>query len=179
MGTMQNEEYLELGLLYAREGNLAAALKSLNTALLKYAGLENPQAQVSPRVLDEVPLELLSYYGMCIALVQNRVDEGIRLCRRSLAKDTLRPEFYLNLGKVYVKANQKAKALKVFQRGLEVSERNRELVNEIRKMGIRRKRPLSFLPRNHVLNRYSGLLLHKLGIEGKPEIPYFGRGGVQ
>jgi Tfp pilus assembly protein PilF len=93
----------------------------------------------------------------------------------ALAKDTLRPDFYLNLGKVYLKANNKAKALKVFQRGMEVSERNRDLVSEIKKLGIRRRKPLGFLPRSHFMNRYSGLMLYKLGIVGEPEIQYLAR----
>jgi tetratricopeptide (TPR) repeat protein len=172
MGMMQNEEYLELGMLYVKEGNLAAALKSFNTALLKYTTPQESQAQMGERVLDRLPLDLLSYYGLCIALVQSRMEEGTRLCRIALAKDTLRPEFYLNLGKVYLKANNKSKALKVFQRGLEVSERNRDLINEIKRLGIRRRKPLGFLPRHHFLNRYSGLMLHKLGVVREPEIQY-------
>jgi tetratricopeptide (TPR) repeat protein len=179
MEMMQDKEYLELGMLYVKEGNLGAALKSFNTALLKYTTQQESQNQMGERVLDRLPLDLLSYYGMCIALVQNRVEEGTRLCRMALAKDTLRPEFYLNLGKVYLKANNKAKALKVFQRGLEVSERNRDLINEIKRLGIRRRKPLGFLPRSHFLNRYSGLMLHKMGIEGEPETRYLSGSKVQ
>ncbi len=172
MEMMQDKEYLELGMLYVKEGNLAAALKSFNTALLKYTTSQESQTQMGERVLDRLPLDLLSYYGLCIALVQSRIEEGTRLCRMALAKDTLRPDYYLNLGKVYLKANNKAKALKVFQRGLEVSERNRDLVNAIKKLGIRRRKPLGFLPRSHFINRFSGLVLHKLGIAGQPEAQY-------
>ncbi|MCI0526958.1 MAG: hypothetical protein L0Y56_05820 [Nitrospira sp.] len=179
MGMMQNEEYLELGMLYVKEGNLGAALKSLNTALLKYTTPEESQTQMGEQVLDRLPLDLLSYYGLCIALVQNRVEEGKRFCRMALTKDTLRPEFYLNLGKVYLKADSKAKALKIFQRGLEVSERSRDLINEIKKLGVRRRRPLGFLPRNNFLNRYSGLVLHRMGIAGEPEAQYLSGSKVQ
>jgi len=164
MGTMQKEEYLELGLIYAREGNLEAALKNLAVALVKYSNQEDPQAEVDEKDLENVPLELLSYYGLCVALVRNRVDEGIRLCRKVLAKDVFRPEYYLNLGKVYLKANQKAKALKIFQRGLELGERSRDLKKEVAKLGLRKKQAFGFLPRHHFLNRYAGLLLHRLRI---------------
>jgi tetratricopeptide (TPR) repeat protein len=164
MGTMQKEEYLELGLIYAREGNLEAALKNLAVALGKYTGLEDPRARVDEKLLEDIPLELLSYYGLCIALVKNHVEEGIRLCRKVLAKDVFRPEFYLNLGKVYLKANQKAKALKIFQRGLELGERSRDLKKELEKLGLRKKQVFGFLPRHHFLNRYAGLLLHRLRI---------------
>lgn len=161
---MQKEEYLELGLIYVREGNLKAAMKSLHTAMIKYAGLENPQARPNERVLDELPLDLLSYYGLCIALTQNRTEEGLKLCRRALAKDTLRPDYYLNAGKIYVKINQKAKALKYFQRGLEISQRHKGLMNEMKKMGIRKRQVFGFLPRRNILNRYAGVVLQRLGV---------------
>ncbi|MGH7273951.1 MAG: hypothetical protein ACREIQ_05835 [Nitrospiria bacterium] len=164
---MQKEEYLELGLIYAREGNLEAALKNLAVALVKYSNQEDPQAKVDEKDLENVPLELLSYYGLCIALVKNHVGEGIRLCRKVLAKDVFRPEFYLNLGKVYLKANQKAKALKIFQRGLELGERSRDLKKEIVKLGLRKKQVFGFLPRHHFLNRSVGLLFDTLRIPGR------------
>ena len=162
MGMILKEEYLEMGLIYAREGNLKAAYKNLRTALLKYTGLENPQERVNEQVLERLPLELLSYYGLCAALVKNRVEEGITLCRKALAKEALRPDVYLNLGKVYLKANEKAKALKIFQRGIELGGRSRDFMNELKNLGIRKKRALSFLPRNHFVNRYAGRLLRGL-----------------
>lgn len=168
MGTMQKEEYLELGLLYAREGNLEAALKYLTIAVEKYADLEDSQAKVDEMVLENVPLDLLSYYGLCIALVKNQVEEGIRLCRKVLGRDVFRPEFYLNLGKVYLKANQKAKALKIFQRGLELSERSKDLTKEWEKLGIRKKHVFGFLPRHHFVNQYAGLLFDRLWIPRGP-----------
>lgn len=158
---MEKEEYLELGLIYIREGNLEEASKALGTALVRYAGLEGRYTRVDEQALGNVPPELLSYYGLCLALVQNRIEDGIRLCKRAILKDTLRPEFYLNLGKAYLKANQKAKALKIFQRGLEVGKRNRDILYELRKMGIRKKQVIGFLPRGHFINRYAGLLLHR------------------
>lgn len=164
MGTMQKEEYLELGLIYAREGNLETALKNLAIAMVKYSNHEDSHAKVDEKVLEDVPLELLSYYGLCIALVKNHVEEGIRLCRKVLSKDVFRPEFYLNLGKVYLKANQKAKALKIFQRGLELGERSKGLRMELEKLGIRKKQVFGFLPRHHFLNRYAGLLTDRLRI---------------
>ena len=160
MGMIHKEEYLEMGLIYAREGNLEAAYKNLRTALLKYTGLENPQMRVNEQVLQQLPLELLSYYGLCAALVKNHVEEGITLCRKALAKEAFRPDFYLNLGKIYLKANQKAKAMKIFQRGIKFGGKSRDFMNELKNLGIRKKRALSFLPRNHFLNRHVGRLLH-------------------
>lgn len=158
---MRKEDYLELGQIYAMEGKLGEALKSLRNALFMYIG-EDPQAKLDKQALERLPLELLSYYGLCIALVENRVEEGIHLCQKAARKDIFRPDFYLNLGKVYSKANQKARALETFKRGAAVTEKNAQLMRELKKFGIRKKPVLSFLSRSHFLNRYAGLLLHRL-----------------
>lgn len=161
MDTMRKGDYLELGQIYAMEGKLEAALKSLRNALFMYIG-EDPQAKLDKQVLEHLPAELLSYYGLCIALVENRVEEGIHLCHKAVRRDIFRPEFYLNLGKVYSKANQKARALETFKRGAAVTEKNAQLMQELKTFGIRKKPVLSLLSRSHFLNRYAGLLLHRL-----------------
>ena len=161
MGIMQKEDYLELGRMYAKEGQPEAALKSLHRALLKYIGVEGTSVQIKKEALEDLPSELLSYYGLCIALVENRVQEGMTFCRKAVSRDFLRSDFYLNLGRVYLKANQKTKALETFQRGLEMTEKNGDLMKELKKFGIRQKPALHFLPRGHFLNRYIGLLFQR------------------
>lgn len=161
MDTMRKEDYLELGQIYAMEGKLEAALKSLRIALFMYIE-EGQLDKIDKQALEHLPAELLSYYGLCIALVENRVEEGIRFCQKAARKDILRPDFYLNLGKVYLQSDQKARALVTFKRGAAVTEKNTQLLQELKKFGIRKKPVLSFLSRSHFLNRYAGLLLGRL-----------------
>ncbi len=161
MAIMTKEDYLELGQLYTREGKPQVALKNLHRALIKYLGAEGTPVTIDKRAAEQLPPELLSYYGLCIAIVEDRVQEGVSLCQSAISKDILRPEFYLNLGRVYLEARQKAKALETFRRGLEITEKNSELMQELKKFGSRRQPTLDSLPRDHFLNRTIGLLLHR------------------
>jgi tetratricopeptide (TPR) repeat protein len=152
---MSKEEYLELGQIQAMEGKFGAALKNLTQAMSMYIG-DNSSDKISKQSLEALPSALLSYYGLCIAVMENRVEEGMRLCQKAVTKDILRPDLYLNLGKVYLQAKQKDRAVKTFRRGIQVTEKNAELIKELEKLGIRREPVLPFLPRRNFLNRYLG-----------------------
>ena len=158
---MEQDDDLELGRGYIREGRPETALKSLHRSLLKHVGGENVLRSVDPKGLQNVPPELISYYGLCVALVENQTKSGILLCKMALEKDMFRPEFYLNLGKVYLKANQKSKALEIFRKGLQITDKNSELLLELNRYGTRRKPIVSFLSRTHFVNRYIGLFLRR------------------
>ena len=71
------------------------------------------------------------------------------------------PIFYLNLGRAYLKGNRKKDAVQAFQEGLKSDPGNRDLLWEIKKIGERRKPPLSFLSRSNPINKYIGMLLYK------------------
>jgi tetratricopeptide (TPR) repeat protein len=169
MSIMQKEDYLELGRLYVKEGKPQSALKNLHRALLMYLGIENAPATIDNRMAERLPPDLLSYYGLCIAIVEKRVHEGILLCQNAIAKDLLRPDYYLNLGRVYLESDQKAKALGTFRRGLEMTERNSDLVRELKKFGTRQKPVLDSLPRDHLLNRTIGRMLHRATKKSDPK----------
>jgi tetratricopeptide (TPR) repeat protein len=160
MDTTGAEEHLERCRNHVRRGNYPAALKSLEAGLKQHLGPNGSPAGMPRTVLDRLPSELLSYYGLCIACAENRVQEGLRFCEMALARGVLRPEFHLNLGRIYLKIRQREKALKVFRTGLELTEKNHELLQEVQRLGFRRKPLFSILPRRHFLNRYLGLLVH-------------------
>ena len=165
---MKVPDDLELGQIDLKRGKPEEALKSLHAAVLKHIGQTSFQT-LDSKTIQRIPAELLSYYGLCVALVENRVQQGLNLCKKAIEKDILRPEFYLNLGKVYMKANQKVKALNTFRKGLQITERNSELMQELKRYGTRRMPALQFLNRSHFLNRYIGLILNRLSTnpEGK------------
>lgn len=124
--------------------------------------------------LQQYPDEpfLLSYYGCLEAVINGNVSFGIDTCKKALEKlDTLAPvsrevyypTFYLNLGRAYIAAGRKKDALEAFDQGLSFDRDNRDLIWEMRKLGIRRKPVIPYLKRTHPINKYIGLLLHKLG----------------
>jgi hypothetical protein len=114
---------------------------------------------------------LLSCYGCLTAMVEGSCEEGIETCRKAIEKvkqkipyglEFFYPSLYLNLGKAYLAAGRKEKAVDTFREGIEKSGRDDELVRELSVLGIRRNPAVPFLKRGNPINKYIGILLHKL-----------------
>ena len=114
---------------------------------------------------------ILSYYGCMEAVANKNYGEGIDTCL--LAIETLKkkvpfgedfffPVFYLNLGRAYLAAGKKREAMDAFNKGLASDSRDKDLLWEIRKIGVRRKPAVPFLKRSNPINRYIGMMLHTL-----------------
>jgi tetratricopeptide (TPR) repeat protein len=147
-------EYFEEVQQLLREGDGNAALSTLRHAL------------------DQFPVDpfLLSYYGCLLAVVENKPQEGIRICEDALL--TLRtsmpfgseffyPAFYLNLGRAYMKGDKKKDAIRAFQHGLQNDPHNSDILWEMKKIGSRKKPLVPFLSRTNPINKYIGMLLYK------------------
>jgi tetratricopeptide (TPR) repeat protein len=149
-------DYLdEVKALLQRKNN-RRALDLLNTALLEYP--------------DE-PF-LLSYYGCLEAVINQNVAYGIDTCKRALdmlndrspvSREIFYPTFYLNLGRAYIAAGKKKDAVAAFQKGLSYDEEHKDLLWEARKLGMRKSPVIPYLKRTNPINKYIGLILHKLG----------------
>ncbi len=72
------------------------------------------------------------------------------------------PSSYLNLGRVYLAAGGKRQAIKAFQAGLKADAEKLDLLWKMEKLGLRREPPTSFLARSSPINKYIGMLLHKM-----------------
>lgn len=83
------------------------------------------------------------------------------MCHDSLEREPDNPLHYLNLGRIYLKADRKTEALEVLRRGLSHGD-NQEIKQILEILGKRKKPIIPFLPRNHFLNKYIGLTLSRL-----------------
>ncbi len=110
---------------------------------------------------------LLSYYGCLMAIVNNKPGEGVAICLKAIKRldetipfgsDFFYPVFYLNLGRAYLKANKKQEAVAVFYHGLKNDLDNKDIHQELARLGNRRKLSVPFLRRSHPINKYIGLL---------------------
>lgn len=86
--------------------------------------------------------ESMSYYGLLSALRWGKVGLGINLCTQAIKTNTLNPDFYLNLGRVYIVAQNKKAAALVFKKGLKAAPSNKKLQKILFDIDTR-KRPLS------------------------------------
>jgi tetratricopeptide (TPR) repeat protein len=147
-------EYLQTAKTLLRRKNKQAALQCLSEALQHY---------------PEEPF-ILSYWG-CLQCMVHKNAQGIQACRRALkllpqrvpfGVEVLIPTFYLNLARAYLAMGNKRSAVAALKKGLQTDKHHPELIWELKKLGIRRRPPVRFLSRSHPINKYIGMLLHKL-----------------
>jgi tetratricopeptide (TPR) repeat protein len=98
----------------------------------------------------------LSYFGLSLALTKTGGTEAIRACESALKSDASDAQLHLNLGRVYLIAGRRAKAIQTFERGLEEEPGHGELRAALRDADRRGKPMISILGRDHPLNVYLG-----------------------
>jgi Flp pilus assembly protein TadD len=115
-------------------------------------------AHVLRRALELDPREprCLSYLGLCMATVNRRSSEALSLCEGALVAGCYDAILYCNLGKVYLLRGNRRKAYAAFSSGLKADPRNRDILSELRAMGIRQRAFFFSLPRGHAVNRFAG-----------------------
>jgi tetratricopeptide (TPR) repeat protein len=146
MSTPEFEELVSKGLLAFSNGHTYLAMNCLEAAnRLEHSSI------------------VASYLAYCLAVNRTAFDEAITLGREALAEEPNNPVFCLNLGRVYLLAGQKDEAIKTLRQGL-VFCRDEQIIAELNAMGTRKRSVVPWLHRNHPLNKYLGLLLHRVGL---------------
>ncbi|RJQ41080.1 MAG: hypothetical protein C4550_02410 [Nitrospiraceae bacterium] len=102
-----------------------------------------------------------SFLGMCIALERGKVTYGLMLCNEAILRDPGNPVHYLNLGRIYLKAGKRVDAIETFRKGLSFGD-NQKIKQILEDLGTRKKPVFPFLPRRNLLNKYTGLMMHRL-----------------
>jgi len=151
-----NDTFL-LGCTYLKETNYREALVYFRRLLAAY---EEDSSAV-------VPAELLSYFGLALALGENRISEAVTYCTTAIKKEFYHPEFYVNLARVYLKANRRSSAVAVLYKGLRIDGENPGILAELKKIGVRRKPVLGFLRRGNPINKFLGATTARLRVREK------------
>ena len=146
------QDLLERGVKLAREGYYSGALRVFDQNLCFTL---NPTA--------------MSYYAVALANVEGDYDRAISLCLTAAEKEFYNPEIYFNLGKILLLNGQKTLAIKAFRKGLRFDETHPGLNDELRKLGVRRRPVLSFLPRRSPLNKFLGIFSSRFPGKGLKE----------
>lgn len=111
---------------------------------------------------DELPALFYSYLGYGVARYQKQQLQGLKLCRRAVELEFYQPESYDFLARTHLLMGDRRAAYDVVERGLEVDSTHVGLVKLRSKLGERRPPVLSFLPRDHRLNRWLGKARHRM-----------------
>lgn len=143
------KQYIQLGQLYLQEGRMDEAHRCFEKALEK-----------AHKEYHEVPVKLVSLYGLTLVLALNRRREGLELCKYAV---TVLPkaEYYWHLGRAFIACRHKPKAIRALKQGLKMDRWHVGIRIELKRLGRRRRPPLILLSRQHFLNRYLGMALRK------------------
>ena len=138
-------QVFRFGLAHLRDGQSFEALAAFRQA----ASLE-PQNPY-----------FLSYYGLALGQTSRNWDEAEALCLAGLRKRRQVPQLYLNLADLYRLHGRVADAVEILNDGMRYTASDGRLVEALATFGARRPPVLSFLGRNHPLNRYLGRVRHR------------------
>jgi len=112
----------------------------------------------------------LSFLGVSVARAQRKWATAVKLCETGLSLRRTEAQLYLNMAEVYVSAGRRDDAVAVLDRGLIYFSADARIKRARANLGKRCPPVLSFLEREHFLNRGLGKLRHRLsGRVGKSE----------
>lgn len=114
----------------------------------------------APTSLNTKAAKGLSYFGLCVALVQKKYKSAIDLCKRALELEFYNGEHYINLMKVYVAAGNRKKALETVEAGLKLHPEDDALLRARRSLGVRARPAVPFLDRSNPINVSLGQSRH-------------------
>jgi tetratricopeptide (TPR) repeat protein len=121
-------------------------LRALTLFIDVYGNEDSPPLQTAKSASG------LSFFGLCLALVQRQFKTGADLCRRAIDLEFYNGEHYANLALVYIAAGQRRKALEAVESGLKVAPEHDAIMKVRGLLGIRARPAVPFLGRSHPIN---------------------------
>ena len=107
--------------------------------------------------------ELHTYLAYCLAKGQGRIASAAKTCRESIKREPDNSLHYLILGRILMMSDEKGKAIDALRQGLQANPDQR-IIDELKKLGLRKPAVIKSLKRNHPLNRFLGRVFSSLGL---------------
>ena len=111
--------------------------------------------------IDPLP-RVKSKLAYCLAKERRQYKQAKALCLEALQEEPNNPDHYCQLSRIHLLAGQKQQAIKALRRGLKF-KKHQLIIDELIRLGVRKEPICSSLPRDHIINRFLGVLLTKLG----------------
>ena len=147
-----SEEAFRQGQAFLERKNYKEAADSFRYAI----DVERQEGSKNPR------MKYLSYLGLALTCMNGRSEEGQKLCEQAIKREFFDPDLYCNLGIVYLRNRQKARAFEAFQKGLNLKPGHARIREELDRYDRRSEPVFTFLPRTHPVNRLAGRLRYRL-----------------
>jgi dihydrofolate reductase len=88
---------------------------------------------------------------------------ALLLAKQALQSEPENARLHLDVGRVQILAGAKEEGLTTLRQGVQLGG-GPELLAELERCGTRLPPPIRSLPRDHPLNRYLGIMLHRMGL---------------
>jgi len=109
------------------------------------------------READFERIPVLSYYGLCLAMVWGDTDQALKHCRVAVQWCATDPDLFFNLGMVQLRRRRRELAVVAFRKGLELDPLHPALCQTRERLRRRRRPFIPYLDRAHPLNKLAGL----------------------
>lgn len=110
----------------------------------------------------------LSWFGVCLALVQKKYKPAIDLCKRAIELQFYSADHHANLARVYLAAGNRKKALESVEAGFKIHPENDDYLLSVRaSLGVRARPAVPFLDRSNPINVSLGKARHAKEIADK------------
>ena len=120
-----------------------------------------------PSISSTIAATGLSYFGLCMALIDKKYKAAIDLCKRAIELQFYNGDHYANLSRVYLAAGNRKKALETVEAGLKLDPEHEGLVAARHLVGVRAKPAVPFLDRANPINVSLGQSRHAKKAEEK------------
>ena len=114
----------------------------------------------SPPIQNPKDASGLSFFGLCVALVQKNYRTGIDLCKRAIDLEFYNGDHYANLARFYTAQGNRKKAVETADQGLKLVPEHESLLQVRKELGVRSKAPVPFLDRSNPVNVSLGQARH-------------------
>jgi tetratricopeptide (TPR) repeat protein len=104
----------------------------------------------------------MSFLGVSLARAERKWGPALELCETALSLKRNEAQFYLNLAEVYTSSGRREEALSTLDRALMSLGNDSRIQAARQKLGRRRSPALPFLDRQNALNRYLGIMRHRI-----------------
>ena len=131
-----------------RDGQLEDAMSIFESCIPKLTGGTIDEKRFSAAAM--------SYYGLCVALVQRHYAEGVKYCQISIRANALDPDHLYNLARIYFERDDRRHTIEAISKGLRLAPRHKRLNALLEEIGRRRKPVIPFLRRNNPINIWLG-----------------------
>lgn len=106
----------------------------------------------SPPIQTPKDASGLSFFGLCLALVQKKFKPAIDLCKRAIELEFYNGDHYANLSRVYAAAGNRKKAVETAEAGLKLNPESDMLLAARKDLGLRARPALPLLDRANPIN---------------------------